>query len=204
MTESTTSSIFFVRADGSGLRQLTHAATSSGLHHLPACHELPSSSLDADVIAYTVIGSCSHTPDSSLAAVTSGGHATPIHPIWPDWAIDGEWQGATWAPTGEEIAYFIYAWNPERVGLYVSQINGAHTRRVALWAHSDTVGWPLRAPAWSPDSAFLAITRAAGFSGRTGALVGDVWLIGADGGRPQRLTATYDYTAQTWLPAVRR
>ncbi len=97
-SESTTSSIFSVGPEGSVLRRLTHASPTSGFHHLPACHVMPSVSPDGQRVVYTLISSCSHTADWSLAAVTTAGRPTRIEPTLPAWSIEPEFSGGRGHP----------------------------------------------------------------------------------------------------------
>jgi Tol biopolymer transport system component len=203
--ESSTASIYSVRPDGSGLRRVTRAPSSSGLHNLPACEQMPSLSPNGKILVYTIIGSCSHSPDWWVDAATRAGRQVKFNPKWPDWATDVQFTGARWAPKRMEIAYTV--WDPAfRAEISISDLSGKHTRRVVSWPTSFSSAWPgTMSPAWSPDGAWLAFVKPLRYLGgftSTGRSAGELWLVGTSGVGLRRLTPLKEYVAATWLPPV--
>jgi Tol biopolymer transport system component len=76
--------------------------------------------------------------------------------------------------------------------LFRMDADGTHRRRVTRQAAFH--------PAWSPDGAWIAFDREASGTGAPG----DIYLVGADGERPRRLTRSRDSFLPAWSPSGRQ
>jgi Tol biopolymer transport system component len=199
-----TASIYSVNPDGSALLRVTRASSNSGLHHLPACEEMPSLAPNGKILVYTIISSCSQTPDWWVDAATTAGHAVKFNPPWPDWAIDVQFGGARWAPKRMQVAYSVWDMSV-RAGISISDLSGKHAHRVVSWPTSYASVWPgTMSPAWSPDGGWLAFVKSlkyvAGIDAPNGPAVGELWLVATSGAGLRQLATVKNCTAATWLP----
>jgi hypothetical protein len=171
---------------------------------------MPSVSPDGLLVVYTLIDSCSHTADWSLAAATTGGHPTHFQPTWPAWAFQPEFTGGRWAPKQMEIAYGVWDIGETRAAIYISDMSGKRARRVVSWALSEFAPWPTDLwPSWSADGGWLTFISPSALIGPPGygnsyaaSSRGDVWVVGSNGVGLRQLTFTGDYTAAAWLPPL--
>jgi Tol biopolymer transport system component len=207
-------SLFTIRADGRGVRQLTRPPQSGGMHDEPACHLWPSVSPDGGTIVYTAVASCGHGLGRSIAAVTTSGQRVKLSFRFPRPGTDygfPEYVSAAWAPKRSEIAYAAVNDEDNSDWAYVSAANGNPPQQIFSWNETASDGFAEgldSPPAWSPDGRSIAlIPPTSGFLqyrkyvsvGR-----GDVWLITADGSSQRQLTRMGMFTAAAWLPPVGR
>ncbi len=104
-------------------------------------------------------------------------------------------EGPAWSPNGRRLA-FIGGSNTSgeshvtvSADLYVWDENGPPPRRLTRSAGQEA------GPVWSPDGRRLAFVRSGSASSRS-----SIWIIGADGGRPRRLTYGNIDLQPSWAP----
>jgi Tol biopolymer transport system component len=109
-----------------------------------------------------------------------------------------------WSPDGRTVA-FSDDLTPSVRTIFLINANGSGRRRLPL-----PVGGERRIsndfPAWSPDGARIAFTRyvLTRRSGRVRRLESDIFVVGAAGGTPRRLTTSGGADSPTWSPDSRR
>jgi TolB protein len=156
---------------------------------------------------FATIVHVSWSPDGSEIAVM--GFAPPVPDIGPDriHLVDpgsGRIVRTLEAPPGLEFAGTI-SWSPDArfiafdaygeggtldvAGVYVMRTDGTEVRPLTVCPTA--LGFPGGCtdmhPAWSPDGTQIAFTRALPERGSDG-FMGDIFVIDADGGEPQRVT----------------
>src|SRR5918996_328598 len=97
----------------------------------------------------------------------------------------------SWSPDGRSLAFDAYGEGGtlDVAGVYVMRADGSEARLLTVCPTA--LGFPggctdMR-PAWSPDGTQIAFTRALPERGSDG-FMGDIFVIDADGGEPQRVT----------------
>ena len=169
--------LFRMRADGSGLRQLTRPeAWDHGV-----CHESPSASPDARVIAYAIFGECDRGYDVGISAIDPTGRRVPLA-AFDD--VGGGFDPA-WAPVGKRIAFATTGDDESSTGIAIASA-GLRAKRVYNRAATD--------PAWSPDGSWLAFVRGVGH--------GTIWLLRSDGTGLRRVSSRRYDADPAWLPAT--
>ena len=195
--------VFVVRPDGSGRRRVARRADSTA----------PAWSPDGRRIAFTVPG--------ELWVVGADGRGTRLlargasSETGAVWSPDGRWlayagksaersglflvsssggrarllsplgEEARWSPDGRTIA-LVRMGTPHEAGIFLVGSDGRERRR--LTRGLDT------APVWSPDGRQIAFRR--------GLLVGDIFVVNADGSNVRNLTRTpkLDERQPAWRP----
>jgi Tol biopolymer transport system component len=204
-------SIFSLRADGAGLRQLTRAEPTDDGH----CHDNPAPSPDGRFVAYANTGRCGHGDSGDILAVDLRGRQVPILGHFPGvTVIDGKaWWGVVgfdpvWSPDGRRLALAVLDLSGDgptayaRSGIWVARVDGSQARRV--FDASGSVpgipwpsGWP-SAPAWSRDGRWLAFGSDISLGNR---YAGEIVIAKSDGSglRPLTKTKTIDESDPAWL-----
>jgi molecular chaperone DnaK len=167
-----------MRADGSGVRQLTRPEASD--HGV--CHENPSVSADGRVIAYASFGECDRSVDVSISAIDPTGRPVRLT------AYDDVHTGfdPAWAPIGNRIAFATTGDYEQTIGIAVAS-PGSQATRIYRRAATD--------PAWAPDGSWIAFVR--------GVSRGSIWLMRADGSGLRRLSSRRHDADPAWLPGAR-
>jgi len=174
-------SIFRVRKDGRGLRQVTRP---DGRHS----HWDAAVSPDGRRVAFTDEAGCESGASSfALRVVDASGRRTSDLSRLPGNAYsysDADHEDPTWSPDGSRIAF--YRSNQRNPGVHVVNRDGSDMRRVT----PKTLGG--YAPAWAPDGAWIA------FVGD-----GDLYVIHPDGTGLRQLTRTKGTeSSPAWLPRL--
>jgi TolB protein len=152
--------IYVMRADGSHVRRLTYSAALEGA---------PAWSPDGRWIAYSSYRS-GHSSILKMRA-SDGGQKTVL-------AGPGTVDVPAWSPDGRRIAYAGV-----RGQIWLMNADGSGKHALTKTRIGTGVDW---APAWSPDGRRIAYES----NVATGPVspTNEIWVIGADGSRPTRLT----------------
>lgn len=170
-------SLFRMRSDGSGVRQLTRPPASD--HGV--CDESPSVSPDGRVIAYAVIDECDRGYAAGISAVSALGRPVNLD----GFDLTTARFDPAWAPVGRTLAFATISDLEEPNGIGVAP-HGSPARRVYRRAASD--------PAWSPDGRWMAFVRGVGR--------GTIWLVRRDGSGLRRVSSRRYDADPAWLPAA--
>jgi Tol biopolymer transport system component len=152
-------------------------ATFSQLTAQPGVEWFPSLSPDGKWVAYA--GEVSGNRDIYLQSVNG---QNPMN-LTKDSLVEDD--QPAFSPDGERIAFRS---SRDGGGIFVMGRTGEAVRRVTSFGFK---------PAWSPDGARLAFTT------QNGTGNSELWLVGANGGEPQRL-GTGDAVHPSWSPSGRR
>jgi TolB protein len=127
--------LFVMNADGTGVRQVTHA--SGGTDETISEDARIGWSPDGSKLSYMLLGPVTNVLDLATGATAS----------FPTTRVD-------WAPDGRRVAYLVGAQGQDATKLVVASPDGSAQQTLA--------SGPLDEYAWSPDSTRIAFTVAAG------------------------------------------
>lgn len=135
-----------------------------------------------------------------LLVTNPSGHGLHLIARCPVTRPSCEIDAPTWSPDGTQLAFLrghiVGRLVTSRMSLYVAAAKGTGPRRVA---RCDGCGDRLDGRlAWSPDSKWIAFSRAK----RTGRrrLIWSIWVVAAAGGKPHRLCASCNGFDPVWSP----
>jgi Tol biopolymer transport system component/DNA-binding winged helix-turn-helix (wHTH) protein len=173
----------YVADDGRGRTDLFVAQVTGGgqlrLTNDDAREAQPAFSPDGRSIAFTRRQPPSPTPEICIVPAL-GGRA-------PRAVINGV--DPAWSPQGTRLVFVGQARTDGPQALFTCNLDGGDTQQL-LAADG---GYPfLRHPAWSPDGRTIAIVRG------PGGVAGEIWLVPADGGTPERFTEKSTHTWCDW------
>jgi Tol biopolymer transport system component len=171
------SALFRMRADGSGVTQVTQPALSDH----GTCHEGASAAPNGRVIAYTDFYDCDRGLVSGVEATTPVGKPVRLRQFDLAGGYDGDW-----SPDGRRLAFALDWFQGGPAGIAVATA-GVETRRI--YRHSAS------RPAWSPDGRWIAFVRGVG-NGR-------IWIVRPDGTGLRRMTSRRYDGSPAWLPPLR-
>ncbi len=192
---SETSSLFRINSDGTGFESLTQAKPTDHGH----CQDNPSASPTRQVIVFEETFDCEHSSDLALTAATTTGRPAKLSFSFPDYETSTIQFDPSWAPDRPLLAYAVldmesWPFGVGRSGIYVSSSDGSPPRRISAAIDVST-------PAWSPDGAWVAFTRAIV---EPSTYPGDIWLVRRDGAGAHQLThGKSDDRDPVWVPPPR-
>jgi len=152
--------IYVMSVTGAGVRRLTFSALST--------EGAPAWSPDSRWIAYSTY----RAGRSSIWKMRADGGGKTL--LAPGRTLDVP----SWSPDGMRIAYAGVAGQ-----IWVMNASGSGKHRLTMTASGKGVDW---APSWSPDGRRIAYQSDVGTGPRD--LTTEIWVIGADGSHPVRLT----------------
>ncbi len=169
--------LYLIRADGTGLRRLTHSRTASDFS--------PTWSPDGTKLAYR--HELAHDGESTINVMDADG--TGIRTLH-------EGISPAWSPDGERIAFAGASGGPG-TDIFVIDVDGRGLRRLTRSPNEID-----EYPAWSPDGRriMFASTHGVAYSGQSRAL----WIMRADGSAKRRLTGGHYDMYPTWAPTGNR